>query len=235
MSKELKGITHPGDTDIVWRYMSFEKFADILATESLFFSRADRFDDKFEGYIPESIKVSYESAGIHIDPNSFRPYIMCNCWHHGAEESMAMWDKYHLRSNGIAIKTTMENLKNSLPDKPNTFIGQIEYIENHNQIEIPENPSMASLVYSPYFYKRKPFEYEREIRVIIDIASISRDDPYEFGKPLKINGKTLIGKNSEVIVSPHAEKWVTRTLELIVERCGFQFPVNRSKLLDPPV
>ena len=94
---------------------------------------------------------------------------------------------------------------------------------------------MASLVYSPYFYQRKPFEYEREIRAIIDIASISRDDPYEFGKPLKINVKTLIGKNSEVIVSPHAEKWVTRTLELIVERCGFQFSVNRSKLLDPPV
>ena len=116
MSKDLKGITHPEDTDTVWRYMSFEKFANILATESLFFSRADKFDDKFEGYIPESIKVSYE-------------------------------------------------------------------------------------------------------------------------KPLKISVKTLIDENdekSEVIVSPHADKWVAGTLELIVEQYGFQFPVNRSKLLDPP-
>ncbi len=72
------------------------------------------------------------------------------------------------------------------------------------------------------------------MRAIIDIASIPRDDPYEFGRPLKISVKTLIGANSEVIVSPHAEKWVTGTLELIVKQYGFQFPVNRSKLLDLP-
>jgi len=88
MLKELKGIIQPKDNATLWRYMSFEKFANILATESLFFSRADKYDDKFEGYIPEAIIVSYESAGIRIDPNSFRPYVMCNCWHHGDEESI---------------------------------------------------------------------------------------------------------------------------------------------------
>lgn len=235
MPKELKGIIQPKDNATLWRYMSFEKFANILATESLFFSRADKYDDKFEGYIPEAIIVSYESAGIRIDPNSFRPYVMCNCWHHGDEESMGMWDKYHLRNSGIAIKTTLRNLRNSLPDEPNTLIGQIEYIENHNQIEMPESPSIASLVYSPYFYKRTPFEYEHEVRAIIDVEPFLHDDPYEFGKPLEIDVQTLIGENSEVIVSPHADKWVAGTLELIVKRYGFQFPVNRSKLLDPPV
>ena len=147
---------------------------------------------------------------------------------------MAMWDKYHLRNSGIAIKTTLGNLKNSLPDEPNVFIGQIEYIENHNQIEIPENPSIASLVYSPYFYKRTPFEYEHEVRAIIDVEPFLHDDPYEYGKPLKISVKTLMSENSEVIVSPHADKWIASTLDLIVERCGFQFRVNPSKLLDPP-
>ena len=234
MSKELAGIKQPAKDATLWRYMNFEKFANILTKESLFFSRADKYDDKFEGYIPESIIVSYKSAGIHIDPNIFRPYVMCNCWHHGDEESMGMWDKYHLRNSGIAIKTTLENLKNSLPDEPNVFLGQIEYIENHNQIEIPENPSIASLVYSPYFYKRIPFEYEQEVRAIIDISSISRDDPYEFGRPVEINVETLMRENSEVIVSPHADEWIVGTLELIAERCGFQFPVNPSRLLDPP-
>ena len=233
MSTELRGIGQPRDEDTVWRYMSFEKFADILATGSLFFTRADKYDDKFEGYIPESINVVYESADIHIDPNIFRPYIMCNCWHHGEEESMAMWDKYHLRSSGIAIRTTMENLKSSLPDKPNVFIGKIEYIENHNQIDIPID-DVENFLHYPYFYKRKPFEYEQEVWAIIDVASISRDDPYEFGTPVEINVETLMSEKSEVIVSPHAEKWVTDTLELIVERYGYQFPVNSSRLLDPP-
>ena len=89
-------------------------------------------------------------------------------------------------------------------------------------------------MYSPYFYKRTPFEYEQEVRAIIDVASISRDDPYEFGTPVEIDVETLLGENSEVIVSPHAEKWITDTLELIVKRYGFQCPVNPSKLLDPP-
>ena len=233
MPTELRGIGQPRDEDTVWRYMNFEKFANILATKSLFFTRADKYDDKFEGYVPASTTLSYESSDSQIVSN-FRQYIMCNCWHHGHEESMAMWDKYHLRNSGIAIKTTLENLKNSLPDEPNVFIGQIEYIENHNQIEIPENPSIVSLVYSPYFYKRTPFEYEQEVRAIIDVASISRDAPYEFGTPVEINVETLMSENSEVIVSPHADRWIASTLQLIVERCGYQFPINPSRLLDPP-
>ena len=234
MIKELKGTIQPKNKDTVWRYMSFEKFVNMLATGSLFFSRADKYDDKFEGYIPELIMRYYESAGIRIDPE-LRQYIMCNCWHHGDEESMAMWDKYHLHNNGIAIKTTMVNLKKSLPqDEPDIFIGKVDYesIENQNQIEMPED--IENLLYYPYFYKRKPFQYEQEVRAIIDIASIPRDNPYEFGKSLKINIQTLMGENSEVIVSPHADEWIAGTLELIVERYEFRFPVNRSKLLDPP-
>ncbi len=236
MSKKLKGIGQPEVTDTVWRYMSFEKFANILATESLFFTRADKYDDKFEGYVPQSTTLSYESSGSQIVPN-FRQYIMCNCWHHSNEESMAMWDKYHLRNNGIAIKTTIGNLKNSLPDEPNVFIGKIEYIEDYNQIDMREDVAPEIWLHYPYFYKRTPFKYEQEVRAIIDIDSILQDDPYEFGRPLKINVKALIDEDdekSEVIVSPHADKWVAGTLELIVEQYGFQFSVNRSKLLDPP-
>ena len=146
---------------------------------------------------------------------------------------MAMWDKYHIRNSGIAIKTTLENLKNSLPDEPNVFIGKIEYIENHNQIDIPID-DVENFLHYPYFYKRKPFQYEQEVRAIIDVASIRRGTPYEFGRPVEINVETLMSENSEVIVSPHADRWIASTLQLIVERCGYQFPVNPSKLLDPP-
>ena len=239
MHRELKGIRKPGDTDTVWRYISFEKFADLLATGSLFFTRADKYDDKFEGYIPKSIIVRYKSTGADINPSAFRPYIMCSCWHHGDEESMAMWDKYHLRNSGVAIRTTMGNLWNSfLRKKPNVFIGQIEYIEDPDKIDIPidvkDVMDVQNFLPYFYFYKRTPFKHEQEVRAIIDLESIPRDDPYKFGTSLKINVKKLMGENSEVIVSPHADEWIASTLELIVKRCGFQFPVNRSTLLDPP-
>lgn len=124
-----------------------------------------------------------------------------------------------------------------MPGTPNIFIGKVDYdvesIGSQNQIEVPEDLSVENLLHYLYFYKRKPFEYEQEVRAIIDITSISRDGTYESGKHLEIDVKTLIGKDSEVIVSPHADEWIAGTLELIVKRCGFQFTVNRSELLDP--
>ena len=44
MYKKLTGIGVPRDTDYLWRYMSFEKLANLLYTKALFFTRADKFD-----------------------------------------------------------------------------------------------------------------------------------------------------------------------------------------------
>ena len=106
MVKELEGMTLPDDDATLWRYMSLEKFANILAIQSLFFTRANKFDDTFEGHIPRQIMSIYRSAISMYEEkhygelllNSARglhKYVMCSCWHHGEHESMAMWDKYH--------------------------------------------------------------------------------------------------------------------------------------------
>ena len=262
MHKELEKITSPKDDAILWRYMSLEKFANILATKSLFFTRADKFEDTFEGHVPRQIVSIYRSAISSYEKEHFgelsqspilksvrelRKYVMCNCWHRGEHESMAMWDKYRTQNSGIVIKTPLENLKNSLPDIPDVFIGEIKYLDEHNHIDVLENVSVMNLVHQPYFYKRKPFEYEREVRVVIDFESFALDiinqggtevtgfpDNCEMGTTLKVNVETLIGENSEVITSPYAEKWVTDTVVSIVKQYGFQFPVNLSKLLDNP-
>ena len=62
MYKEVDGITPPDDWDTLWRYMNFEKFVNILATEFLFFTRADKFDDPFEGFTPPLITDIYNNA-----------------------------------------------------------------------------------------------------------------------------------------------------------------------------
>ena len=42
----------PKDENIpLWRYMSFSKFVDLIDTSSLYFSRLDKFIDKFEGHV----------------------------------------------------------------------------------------------------------------------------------------------------------------------------------------
>lgn len=276
MYKEIGGISTPNDEDTLWRYMSFEQFVNILATESLFFTRAYKYDDPFEGYIhkvtTKSINDIFDDINIanmnNVDKAKLyailrkheieQKYIMCNCWHKSSDESMGMWEKYHLRNSGIAIKTTMAKLKESITDTINVYIGNIEYISRENfqrQYVKKVNDLILNsqpILYHPYFYKRDVFKYEQEVRVIIDIESIMGDvferlkdedfsnpdiiasefpDISNQGKAYDVDVNTLV---EEIIISPYAESWIENTVRLIVQKYGFKFDVNSSTLLDLP-
>jgi len=170
MYSVLPGITLPNDSDYLWRYMSFEKFVSLLETKSLYFTRSDKFDDPFEGFTPPLIKQDYErtvrdSNLLQEFQKHWRKYTLCNCWHQAPEDSMAMWDKYHMQNSGIAIKTTFGDFKACLGDGYRVFLGNIEYI-NHYEYPVPNNIKELSMLYTWYFHKRKTFEYEREFRAI---------------------------------------------------------------------
>lgn len=189
MYRVLNGITPPKDEVTLWRYMNFEKFANILATKSLFFTRADKFDDRFEGFTPPLVRSVYEDAVNRVENKdlkipsksqgailkfleNWRKYVMCSCWYQG-EETLPMWERYQVRDSGIAIKTTVRDFKNCLRDKLNVFIGKIQYIDYPNYM--PQNLSDLSMIYSWYFLKRKAFVHEREFRAIIDAHSFVKD------------------------------------------------------------
>ncbi len=38
---------------IIWRYLDFEKYKSLLENKALFFCRADKFIDPFEGSLPK--------------------------------------------------------------------------------------------------------------------------------------------------------------------------------------
>ena len=275
----------PGDKEELWRYMTYEQFLNILVTGSLFFPRVDRFNDPYEGFKPKSIKnMQRESANqVRNDPNvevmeiydgdsqekfleNWRKYVMCSCWHMNTSESMAMWERYYLRNSGIAIKTTTENLKVSLSDEYDVFIGKIKYSDTQNYeftylfhyifTEGLQESQHKKVIYYPYFLKRKAFEYENEVRIIIDseaavinyfnckfpgsatpndLASLINSgfpDIWEDGVSLGIDIEVLI---DEVVISPLADSWVANTIESVVRQYGYDFDVNQSELLALPV
>ena len=259
MYRVLTGITPPEDTDYLWRYMSFEKFVSLLATSTLFFTRADKFDDPFEGFTPPLVKEGYERTLKDINifdafQKNCRKYALCSCWHQANEESMAMWDKYHLHNSGIAIKTTFGDFKACLGAGYRVFLGKIEYI-NHYEYPVPDNISELSMLYTWYFHKRKTFEHEKEFRAIFFDVPMSFTEhfdndgnvislettlkEYKFpdtcktGKSLEVDVDRLIG---EVITSPYIknEEWITEAVRSVVNQYGFHFNVKSSTLLDEP-
>ena len=272
MYRVLDGITSPNNKDTLWRYMSFEKFVSILKTESLFYTKAYKFEDTFEGVRPQLITDSYKKALNRHTPKAhisgvikildiWRKHVMCNCWHQNEEESSAMWNNYSNHNSGIAVKTTMQKLKNSLSDTMfDVFIGKIKYISSrtydehytHNFLKSIENGSLLDLyknwTYFPYFCKRKKFEYEREVRIIIDIDSYIDDvlkkfpaetisdpefiesafpDSGENGKLYRVNVNMLIG---EIITSPYADERITQEVKSAIQKYGYNFKVNPSTL-----
>ena len=247
--------------------MSFEQFVNMLDTESLFFTRAYKYEDPFEGYIPQLViehnkrNPAIEDVLDGIMPGFLKKYeieqkyVMCNCWHKNDDESMAMWDKYRMHNSGIAIKTTMLNLKKSITDTIDVYIGSIKYIsrEEFDTYVIlylsHESLSSPTSLYNPYFHKRKVFEYEQEVRVIIDIdknvfnklnseeyldsniIEAEFPDISDQGRLYNVDVNTLV---DEVIISPYAEPWIEQTVRSVVQRYGFNFEVNPSTLLDDP-
>ena len=102
----------------IWRYMDFSKFVEILDRKSLFFTRSDKFEDKFEGSYP---KANFDSSNKNYQEDflvwskkvreRIRPYMLINCWHINQCESSAMWKLYSQCNEAIAIQTTFGNLK----------------------------------------------------------------------------------------------------------------------------
>jgi hypothetical protein len=43
----------PAAHAVIWRFMDLRKFRDLMASEELYFRRADLFDDETEGLPPE--------------------------------------------------------------------------------------------------------------------------------------------------------------------------------------
>jgi hypothetical protein len=115
-------LIKPDPGAIIWRYIDLFKFESLLRDSSLFFCRADKFSDPFEGSLPkkesEHIKQSEliaEFLGEEVDQlpgqasweparrvraRYLRSFIV-NCWHIDIAESDAMWKLYLQNEDGV--------------------------------------------------------------------------------------------------------------------------------------
>lgn len=258
MNLKLEGIKQPEKTGLLWRYMSFESFVNLLSERSLFFARVDKFEDPFEGFTPPSVTEHFEreiknAAILEKIQENLHKYTFCSCWHHAPNESMAMWEKYHMHNSGIVIKTTFDNFIDCfVAVDEDVFMGNIEYI-NPYEYSVPQNIKEMSMLYTWYFHKRKPFKHEEEFRAIVTnypgtlrnyidkhgnlIHLNTTKDDIEFpeihkdGIQIKINVSKLI---DEVITSPYSKDWITDTVRSVVKQYGFDLKVKHSTILDVP-
>ncbi|WP_052487891.1 hypothetical protein [Gordoniibacillus kamchatkensis] len=127
----------------IWRYMTFSKFINMLTTSSLFFARADTFNDQLEGTVnqPTRQRLIEEFNGfgalgnVHLDEwdnmvKGMRKDTYLSCWHLNEVESNIMWATYTKGDFGIAIQSEFSELtKPILCFGSVAFAGKVVYID----------------------------------------------------------------------------------------------------------
>lgn len=114
----------PAADAVIWRFLDLRKFRDLLASEELYFRRADLFDDKSEGLPPEV----YARTVLGLDPYDIKDQVslnhhlgsmaqgreayFINCWHLFRDENLDMWEEYG--EGGVAVCSRYELLKSAL-------------------------------------------------------------------------------------------------------------------------
>lgn len=227
----------PTDLDIpIWRYVSFLKFMAMIDTNTLFFSRADLLGDPFEGSVPQSMapgralirntaeeaeKAQREAAERALARPLARQLMCANCWHMNEGESALMWNSYIRNGEGIAIKSTYRQLKESIVDPRDVYLGKVIYIDYTGSPPIRHDADE----FIPFLRKRKSFEGEREIRAII-----KQDNQESPGLAFQIDLHILM---SEVFIAPTNPLWVRQLVYSLLKKYGFEIPIHQSDLNTP--
>jgi hypothetical protein len=158
-------------SELLWRYMNFRKFEDLLQKSALYFSRPDKFKDPFEGrFSPgNSTKMSIPDAEFHaaypIAPvgkkleaaqEIMRQCVFVSCWHRNTTESREMWEAYTSGADSVAINTSAKALYTFVPK----WITKSP-VKYHSDTF----PRTALDHTTLFFYKPTGYRFEREFRM----------------------------------------------------------------------
>ncbi|WP_072681221.1 DUF2971 domain-containing protein [Arcobacter sp. LA11] len=238
---KLENIILPKDENArLWRYMDFTKFISMISSKNLFLARADTFEDIFEGSFPEKNLEIRERTdkklfeyGLPADSftdtyKELRKWTYINCWHSNQHESAAMWELYTKTNESIAIETSFKKLKEALPN--NVTITYVKYID-YNKDVISEN-----FMYTPYIYKRKSFEHEKEVRVITQDINEMLNLKENEKKGINISIQNINDLIDFIHICPKAPEWFIEIVKEISSTYGIDVKkVKKSNLYSDPI
>jgi len=229
--------------------MDFTKFVSLLDSNALFFSRADRLSDAWEGaHTVENLRErptvigagGSETAaemmnGASLFNRSLRLHTFVSCWHLNNVESAAMWKLYVSHDEGIAVQTTVERLVGSFQGDDNdmfeVYVGKVSYLDYEHET-FPEGNA-----FEPFLHKRRSFEYEHELRAIIQPIYPGSDpltdiDPFSDGLLVEVDLRMLI---EHIYIAPTSEAWFAALVENTAKKYGLAVSVRHSDIIRDPV
>lgn len=172
-----------------------------------------------------------------------RKLAFINSWHVNEAESVAMWRIYLKSAEGIALQSTFKRLSDSFIEKGDVHFGMINYVDDYDKEKIDNFESLLfGHLWFPYMFKRKCFEYEKELRAVVLFEPNT-------GKAMKqcLTKRGIIGMPEwldvpvdlhvlveKIYVSPTAGRWFVELVKSVVKKYGLNLEVVLSPLADKP-
>ena len=163
---------------------------------------------------------------------TFRRWIYMNCWYMNEHESHAMWMTATTKQS-MAIQSTYADLHKHLAlTNLNICLGVVNYVDYETHL-IPEGHILA-----PFIYKRHEFEYENEVRAIIEEGPKAIDGKVNYrtlndkkGISVSIPLNTLV---KSVHIHPESDRWFIELIESVTRKYGYKFEIRKSSMSKLP-
>ena len=123
-----------------------------------------------------------------------------------------MWKLYSASGQGIAIESTIKQLKNSILFDKSLEIEHVRYISEDNPGDYDANMNTLA-------WKRKSFEHEKELRAIVLLKEQGK------GMFVKYDLEKLI---NQIHISPFSEPYLKEVVEYI---CS----INKESVIEKPI
>jgi hypothetical protein len=231
----------PPDTDgKIWQYMELAEFVSMLNRKALFFVKANKLRDPYEGIIPQysnAIRSSGNKEGQkqnfqgkyelnhlnHRVPQTmieqfqmYRQLVLINPWHYNEYESAAMWHLYSHENAGIAIQSTTRRLSECFRDnnQDTIWIGKVQYLDFSKDWMNEWND-----LFQAFVTKRKSFEYENEIRAVTCLPDDNVNRELLANKATE--GSNVFSSRERTIIPNELTdkgKYVSADLQVLVEK-----------------
>ncbi len=230
----------PPDMDgKIWQYMELAEFVSMLHRKALFFIKANKLRDPYEGLVPqfsnnmtrgseqEEEEVNFQSQDqsnrfIHRLPQTmlqqfqlYRELILINPWHYNEYESAAMWNLYSHENAGIAIQSTTTKLSKCFRDNNDDtiWIGKVQYLDFSKDWMNEWNN-----LFQAFVTKRKSFEYENEIRAVTCLPDYHLSSEHI----VKTGTRERVSTSKSHIVNPKVltdkGKYINANLQTLIEK-----------------
>ncbi|MCR5863159.1 hypothetical protein LRS05_13940 [Flavobacterium sp. J372] len=226
MYKPIKSIQLPDADVVVWKYLDLSKFLDMLLCRKMFMARSDKFEDQYEGTFSEPTfeelkRIAADKPEFLDTYKNMRKNVVVSSWHINTYESYAMWQIFTKNNEGLAIQSTVGRLQQALApeQKYEQHIGAVKYIDYKKEY-IPFDDD-----FFPFLFKRKSFQYEREVRIISNLTKY--DLNINEGVKIDVDINTLIER---IYIHPKSENWYKNLVIQLMQQLGFDFIIEKSDL-----